>query len=133
MSAKDKIKIKIGALQMAFDKEKYWARRNNQEKVLDKDGEPVLDEEGNEILEHKPLRGQGDKPIKSPVVPSGDAEISFTSEGMVAKNRAYRRKRVDQKEFRKKGFTERLNAILHIRKKNGKKHKKYLLLDNNKV
>ena len=66
-----------------FDKEAYWARRNNT----------ITDKDGNEI--RKPLRGEGDKigPVYLPN-PDSKAEIGFSNEGtIILKNRAYRRKK----------------------------------------
>lgn len=84
---------------MTFDKDKYWARRNNtvKEKVPDgdkkkKDGTPRM----KTVETPKPLRGQGDKP-KPVVLPNtdSDVEMGFDSNGkLIAKTRAWKRRHV---------------------------------------
>jgi hypothetical protein len=92
---------------MIFDKDKYWANRNNTVKTKDADD--------NEIEVAKPLRGQGVKtPVSSGVKPSTSATLGFSNEGQVITiNRFFRRQK--ERLFQKSS---------QLRKKNKGKKKK---------
>lgn len=104
---------------MTFSKEEYWKRRNNtvKQKI-----------NGKEVEVKKPLRGQGEDPKDSLKFYPSDVEHAFDRDGkLIAKNRAYRRKRTKLNVFKRKGFIERLNKIRITRKnKSGNVKVKYI-------
>jgi len=87
---------------MAFDKEKYW--QTKADNVASKRKKPNINY-------------------------GGDVEIGFDDNGMVVKNRLYRRKKIESNLFRKKGFIAHLNAVKITRKKNGKTKTKLFFID----
>lgn len=85
---------------MIFDKILYWKNRNNTVTVKDKDGK--------DVEQRRPIRGQGVVPKPKRVEKDSGVSIGFDNEGhMVAKNRAFRRRRVSlslkTSQLRKKG------------------------------
>lgn len=109
---------------MAFDKEKYWKRRNNKETV---------EVDGKKEKVSKPLRGQGDKP-RPVVIPNTnhDVEMGFDSNGqLVAKTRAWKRRTL--KTRTKTGRIPERKLADHKKKQEARKRKLARELKKEKV
>lgn len=98
-----------------FNKKEYWSRRKNMVEVKDEDGKVIKGKDKKPLMEHKPLRGQGDKP-QNAYYPSNDITIGFGPNGtLIAMNREARRQKTVLKDYTKPKKVSR-------KKKNGKKN-----------
>lgn len=102
-----------------FNKEEYWARRNNKFKVTNKEGEIVA-------VVDKPLRGQKNL-IPDPVlIKESGITMVLSIKGSFPANRRMRRKRTIDRTYSKKGFaygrrigSKKFNIHQHWQKKMG--------------
>lgn len=75
----------------------------------------------------------GSKRPKAQITPTGEAQLIFVDNNIISNNRKYRRRKIVNRLYTRKGYINYLNAIRITRIKHGKTTIKYINLNKSVI